>query len=87
MNVASFVKNSGDLSNDQVDQVLDRYPLLAEGYAALECPRCETMCFPQTRYKNGTIRYNKHLCKDPMQPWNEEHKSFSILENGELKEK
>jgi len=86
MKVADFVKNVESATNDQVNEMLDKYPLLAEGYSALECPHCDTMCFPQTRYKNGTVRYNAHVCKDRLMSWNEGVKSFSILENGEMKE-
>jgi hypothetical protein len=86
MNVKTFVDTVASASNNQVDKVLDRFPLLAEGYAALECPHCDVMCFPQTRYSNGTIRYNSHLCKDRLMPWNESMKSFSILEDGSLKD-
>jgi hypothetical protein len=78
--------NTATMTNEQVDQFLDKYPLLAQGYAALECPHCDQMCFPQTRYSNDTVRYNAHKCKDKLLPWMESTRSFSILANGELKE-
>lgn len=87
MSPAEFSTRVTTLDNDKVNEVLDRYPLLVEGYAALECPHCEKMCFPQIKYKNGTIRYNTHLCQDKLFTWNEPiSRSFSILENGEIKE-
>ncbi len=74
------------LNNEQVDGILDKYPLLAEGYDALECPICDNLCFPQRKYSNGTVRYNNHACVDPVFPWNgPSQKSFSITESGDLK--
>lgn len=73
-------------TNEQIDAIIDKYPLLGDGYASLECPDCDTLCFPERIYKNGTVRYNAHKCQDRIMTWNEpEMKSFSNLENGDLK--
>jgi hypothetical protein len=74
-----------ELPSKQYPDKLEKYPLLKEEYAALECPACNTLCFPQTKYPNGTVRYTMHLCPFYEGDPNPRRSSFSILEDGSLK--
>jgi len=71
-------------TNSEIDEILDNHPLLLEGFEALECPNCNTLCFPKTKFKNNTIRYTLHKCQNEYE-FVHKMKSFSILENGDLK--
>lgn len=75
-----------EYTNEELDNILDNHPLLLEGYDPLECPDCGKLCFPKTKFSNGTIRYDQHKCKGTFD-YLPKVRSFSILENGELKEK
>lgn len=82
-----LIEDLQTITNEQVDTILEKYPLLAKGYDALPCPNCDVLCFPQREYANGTVRYNTHMCTHPILTWNmPQAKSFSILVNGDLKE-
>lgn len=73
------------MSKKITPELKKKYPLLKEGYDILECPICDTECYPAVKYKNGTIRYNTHTCTNSIAPSIVKQKSFSILENGDLK--
>lgn len=62
-----------------------KYPLLKEGYDVLECPNCETECYPDAKRANGTIIYNLHKCKSDFELVVTK-RSFEINKDGEIVE-
>lgn len=63
----------------------EQFPLVAEGYDILECPHCETQCYPDAQRANGTIIYERHKCKGK-HDLNSTMRSFEINADGELVE-
>jgi hypothetical protein len=63
----------------------DRYPLLNEGYPALECAMCDKKCYPDAKTADGSVIYNRHFCKVKSGIYRETvERRFEITENGDF---
>lgn len=62
-----------------------KYPLLNDGYPALECAMCDKKCYPDAKSSDGSIIYNRHLCKVKSGIYRETvERRFEINENGDF---
>lgn len=64
-------------------EILNKYPLLKDGYEELECVNCDTVCYPETKRASGTIVYSSHECKSEFEMYST-NRSFEINSEGEL---
>lgn len=55
-------------------------------YDILECQRCGTICKPVNVLKNGSVRYETHLCNFKGLEIFPKKRSFKININGDLVE-
>ena len=67
---------------------INLFPLLKQGYDILECPNCDTKCYPDAKRADETIVYNRHKCKSKYVKYESEVPTshFEIDRNGDLVE-
>jgi len=64
-------------------KLAENNPLVADGYALLECPVCDLLCYPDAKTLDGTIIYNRHKCKGNFDAY-PISKRFEINDNGDI---
>ena len=60
-------------------------PLVADGFDVLECPICDTVCYPDAKTLDNSIIYSLHACKSRFAHF-AVNRRFEIDENGDIVE-